>query len=131
MLGYCRCPNKTHTTCRSITGDKGVSSIHAITVYKEQKHTNTHWKIIANGHSSLLLLVTRPQMLDTSFQELDLDFVHTHAHTHTKCVCAHAPPPPHTHTHTLCVEIVEGKNEYWRYMYARLSTRMRMVKCSI
>ena len=115
MLGYCRCPNKTHTTCRSITGDKGVSSIHAITVYKEQKHTNTHWKIIANGHSSLLLLVTRPQMLDTSFQELDLDFVHTHAHTHTKCVCAHAPPPPPTHTHT-------HTHFVWKLWKERMST---------
>ena len=124
MPGYCWSPNKTHTTCGSITADKGVSSIHTITVYKEQKHRNTytHWKIIATRHSSLLLLVTRPQMLDTSFQELDLDFVHTN--THTKCMCARTPPTPHTPSpHTLCVEIVEGKNEYWRYMYARLSTK--------
>ena len=121
MPGYCWNPNKTHTTHGSTTGDKGVSSIHTITVYKEQKHRNTytHWKIIATGHSSLLLQVTRPQMRDTSVQVLDLDFLHahthTHTHTHTQNACVHTHTPTHTDTHTLCVEIVERKNEYWRY----------------
>ena len=130
--GYCWSPNKTHTTCGSITADKGVSSIHTITVYKEQKHRNTytHWKIIATRHSSLLLLVTRPQMLDTSFQELDLDFVHTN--THTKCMCARTPPPPIPLPPTHFV---------WKLWKERMSTgdicmlgsqpRMRMVKYSI